>query len=408
MRAPIQFEHVWKRYNIHQEGQEGVDKAALRRLWHRLSQPARQFCALQDVCFEVQPAQTLGIIGPNGAGKSTILKLLSHITTPTSGRIIINGTLSALIEVGSGFHPELTGRENIYLTGAILGMRRREITSKLDSIIDFAGVSEFIDTPVKRYSSGMYVRLGFSIAAHLQADVLLLDEVLAVGDAAFQAKCFQRVSELQKNGVTIVFVSHDLTSVEMICDRVLLLNRGRIEMAGEAHEVTTTYQRLYGSVLPPPPPSEMEAESKGIQITSVTFRNGDGRSGSAFRTGNPLEVCLTFDVHRPVEDVIFQVFYYSADGRFHCQYTTAVEGQPINLETGTGMVTFISAELGLQPGIYYADATVKRRGASEDIDWLYRCATLRIDPGKIVAGKFYTPHEWHLVQGNSHVLTRAG
>src|SRR5919206_1977730 len=170
--------------------------------WRNLFRRRSDFWALRNVSFGVERGEALGIIGHNGAGKSTILKLLSSITAPTSGEITINGRLSALIEVGSGFHPELTGRENIYLNGSILGMRRREIAKKLDSIVEFAGVRQFIDTPVKRYSSGMYARLGFSIAAHLDPDILLLDEVLAVGDASFQAKCLQRIGELKRMGTT--------------------------------------------------------------------------------------------------------------------------------------------------------------------------------------------------------------
>src|SRR6266498_3026713 len=206
----LKFHRVSKRYRIQRDLNALAARTPLSGRLRNLTGKYEDFWALKDVSFQVTRGETLGIIGPNGAGKSTILKLLSKITVPTSGEIMINGLLSALIEVGSGFHPELTGLENIYLSGSILGMRRREITDKLDSIIDFAGVREFIDTPVKRYSSGMYVRLGFSIAAHLHSDVLLLDEVLAVGDAAFQTKCLKRILDLKDSGTTIVFISHDL------------------------------------------------------------------------------------------------------------------------------------------------------------------------------------------------------
>src|SRR5918992_1380165 len=185
----------------------GVSK---RYTIHNAPRGRAEFWALRDVSFDVQRGEAIGVIGANGAGKSTLLKVLASITAPTTGEIIIRGRLSALIEVGSGFHPELTGRENVFLCGAILGMRRREIDAKLDSIAEFAGLRPFLDVPVKRYSSGMYVRLGFSIAAHLEPDILLLDEVLAVGDAAFQAKCLQRITELKKGGTTMLFISHDL------------------------------------------------------------------------------------------------------------------------------------------------------------------------------------------------------
>src|SRR3954464_15218793 len=191
-------------------------------LWSRIRPSYQEFWALRGVSFTVQRGEALGIIGPNGAGKSTLLKLLSEITAPTSGEIRLHGRLSALIEVGSGFHPELTGRENVFLSGSILGMRRAEIAAKLDQIVDFAGVGDFIDAPVKWYSSGMYVRLGFSIAAHLEPQILIVDEVLAVGDAAFQQKCYDRIGALRTAGRTIVFISHDLWSVEHLCDRAIL------------------------------------------------------------------------------------------------------------------------------------------------------------------------------------------
>ena len=186
----------------------------------------------------------MGVIGRNGAGKSTLLKLLAGITAPTRGRIVIHGTVAALIEVGSGFHPELTGRENVFLSGAILGMGRREIAAKLESIVDFAGVGQFIDTPVKCYSSGYAVRLGFAVAAHLEADILLVDEVLAVGDdAEFQVKCLQRIQELRDRGVTSLFISHDLTAVERLCDSAILLEAGKIAATGAPAAVVAAYHR---------------------------------------------------------------------------------------------------------------------------------------------------------------------
>ncbi|MEP6779558.1 MAG: ABC transporter ATP-binding protein, partial [Gemmatimonadaceae bacterium] len=224
----IEFNDVSKRYLIDSNRSTLPSSGnTLARGIDRLRSKTEAFWAVRNVSFDVRRGEALGIIGHNGAGKSTILKLLSNITAPTSGSITIRGRLSALIEVGSGFHPELSGRENIFLSGSILGMRRREIATKLDSIVEFAGIRQFVDTPVKRYSSGMYVRLGFAIAAHLEPDILLLDEVLAVGDSAFQAKCLLRIKDLEAAGTTIVFISHDLLAVE----RVHKLDRGEVVAA---------------------------------------------------------------------------------------------------------------------------------------------------------------------------------
>src|SRR5690242_1338314 len=263
----LQLKKVSKKYRIRRETTtNGSFVGKLLSLRKR----REDFWALNDVSFNVPRGEALGIIGHNGAGKSTILKLLARITTPSSGEIMINGRLSALIEVGSGFHPELTGKENIYLNGSILGMLRREISSKLDSIVEFAELRQFIDTPVKRYSSGMYVRLGFSIAAHLNPDILLLDEVLAVGDAAFQQKCIERIAELRKDGRTIIFISHDLAAVHRLCDRALLLSHGSILSDGPARQVIDEYQQITfaNQELSDHPASKT---TKPAQCTSIAF-----------------------------------------------------------------------------------------------------------------------------------------
>src|ERR1700694_5860151 len=219
----LKLDHVSKKYNI------PASSNSPKRWYKRgFARGSSEMWALRDISFEVKEGEALGIVGHNGAGKTTMLKLLSSITAPTRGQITIRGRLAALVEVSSGFQPELTGRENIFLHGAMLGMRRAEIARKLSSIVEFSGVGQYIDVPVKRYSSGMYVRLGFSIAAHLDPDILLLDEVLAVGDLAFQVKCLERIAELGKDGRTMVFISHDLAAVYLPCDRALLLSHGSI------------------------------------------------------------------------------------------------------------------------------------------------------------------------------------
>jgi ABC-type polysaccharide/polyol phosphate transport system ATPase subunit len=399
----LKFDHVSKKYRVRQRSEDGVARNRILRKLQSLRGRAEDFWAVHDVSFEVKRGEALGIIGHNGAGKSTILKLLSNITAPSSGEIMINGRLSALIEVGSGFHPELTGRENIYLNGSILGMTRRQITDRLDSIVDFAGVRQFLDTPVKRYSSGMYVRLGFSIAAHLDPDILLLDEVLAVGDAAFQEKCLTRISEMKENGTTIVFISHDLGAVERLCDRVLLMQRGEIVASGEPREIVAQYQTVAAAFKSPSSDKEpMANQEKLAEVRALTFQDASGREADILHTGHPFTAHLDFMSHAHLEDVVFEVFFYSADGEQHCQCTTEVSGERIDLEPGAGAIEFDGPGLALLPGIYYTDVVIRERSTPKFFDWTqFNYTVLRVDPGKMVRGEYYMPHEWRLVQSGS-------
>ena len=245
MRGAVVFDQVWKQFTRGERHDSLRDliPAAARALFRRPAKAddSQQFWAVQDVSFDVQAGEALGIIGRNGAGKSTILKLLTRILKPTSGAARVRGRTGALIEVAAGFHPDLTGRENVYLQGAIMGMRRHEIAARFDEIVEFAGLARFIDTPVKRYSSGMNARLGFSIAAHLSPDVLLIDEVLAVGDLAFQQKCQKRMKEFRNQGIAIVFVSHHLPAVAQLCSHALLMDQGRAVRLGTPREVIAAY-----------------------------------------------------------------------------------------------------------------------------------------------------------------------
>lgn len=245
----IEFDHVSKCYQLgetHSSLREAIVHGARRLFNSRRIQKEQvaPFWAVKDVSFQVEQGEVLGIIGHNGAGKSTLLKLLSRVTPPTSGRIHRRGRMAALIELGAGFHPELSGRENIYLNGAILGLKRREIEAKFDDIVEFAELGPFIDTPIKRYSSGMYVRLAFAVAAHVQADLLLVDEVLSVGDGTFQSKSLARMRELRDNGATIIFVSHHMAAVQSFCSRVLLMDHGRLIMSGKPADVVERYEQV--------------------------------------------------------------------------------------------------------------------------------------------------------------------
>ena len=396
----LSFNRVSKRYRIRHESEETASRHPLIRKWNALWTHPEDFWAVRDVSFDVERGEALGIIGHNGAGKSTILKLLSNITTPTAGEIRINGRLAALIEVGSGFHPELTGRENIYLNGAILGMARSEITKKLESIIEFAGVRQFIDTPVKRFSSGMYVRLGFSIAAHLEPDILLLDEVLAVGDASFQKKCLDRISELKEAGTTIVFISHDLRAVERLCQRVLLLKRGQIVMNGPAKEVIAAYQND-ATLSSESVEVHKRGETKEVEIRTLSFLNDNGQMNPVFKTGEPLIARIDFDIHQPVNDAVFSVLLFTSDGESHCELTTEFSRDSLSLQRGKGSIEFRTDELGLLPGVYFTSVHVQQRGAQDVIHYQYKSTTLRVDFDRVVRGNFFLPHDWQVSQVES-------
>ncbi|SRR6266851_1860060 len=390
----LKFDRVSKKYDLRTASNSP-------RRWYKcaFAKRSEHMWALRDVSFEVKEGEALGIVGHNGAGKTTILRILSSITSPTQGEITVRGRLAALVEVSSGFHPELTGRENVYLHGAMLGMRRSEIRRKLDSIIEFSGVSQYIDVPVKRYSSGMYVRLGFSIAAHMDPDVLLLDEVLAVGDAAFQAKCLERIAELRKKGRTIVFISHDLAAVYRLCDRALLLSHGRVLMDGPARSVIDEYQRMTFAGEGTPVEDESGSETTA-RCTSVSFSSPD--SPASARTGYSMVARLGYRASRTIADVVFRISIYWPSGYLCAQLSTESSEGGIRLEAGAGVIEFQCPVLPVVPGLYRVDLAIEANG--QEINVQERCATLRVEPGKIASGDFYIENSWKVVQEASPLI----
>ncbi len=263
--------------------------------------------ALRDLSFEVAPGEVLGIIGRNGSGKSTLLKILSRITEPTTGRVELYGRVGSLLEVGTGFHPELTGRENIYLSGAILGMRRAEIARKFDEMVAFAEIEQFVDTPVKRYSSGMYVRLAFAVAAHLESQIILVDEVLAVGDAAFQKRCLAKIGEVVREGRTVLFVSHNMASIEALCESCLLIRQGRLEDKGEPGKIIERYMAAEAgqgsgerSLIDHPG----RRRDSIPMMTSVALFSDSRQPISGLRMGSPLSVRVSFSSPEPLRPII--------------------------------------------------------------------------------------------------------
>jgi lipopolysaccharide transport system ATP-binding protein len=303
-----------------------------QRLPHESDASGEKFWALRDVSFEVAPGEVVGLIGHNGAGKSTLLKILSRITAPTAGRAEMRGRISALLEVGTGFHPELTGRENVFLNGAILGMTKAEIRRKFDAIVDFAEIAQFIDTPVKRYSSGMYVRLAFAVAAHLEPEILVIDEVLAVGDSAFQKKCLGKMGDVARLGRTILFVSHNMAAVRSLCGRAIWLDGGRARSDGRSADVVEEYlrqsaagrddldiQRAIAS-LPPDPV---------FRLKSIAIRQ-EGCEGTNVVSGKPVEILIEYEVFRGTDGLHVYFELRDPDGvlLFESLHNGDVEGLP--------------------------------------------------------------------------------
>lgn len=279
--------------------------------------PDKVFYALNDVSFEIKQGEALGVVGPNGAGKSTILKLLANTTKPTFGKITKEGRLSALIELGAGFHPELTGRENVYLYGSIMGLKRREIHEKFDEIVAFAELEQFIDTPIKHYSSGMYARLGFAVAIHVDPEILLIDEVLAVGDMNFRKKCYERLHEiLSRERTTIVFVSHDIYRIQALCKKALFLSKGQIQMMGDTGEVISCYhnEMKKALLLKDPAFSEKRWGTGEVRITSVQLSDAEGKATDTYKTGSSLVIKITYHAPKKVDNPDFRFVIQTTDG----------------------------------------------------------------------------------------------
>jgi lipopolysaccharide transport system ATP-binding protein len=339
--------------------------AAARKLFsHPRSTEAKQeFWALRDATFTIQHGENVGIIGLNGAGKSTLLKILSRITDPTSGSGRIDGRVGALLEVGTGFHAELTGRENVYLYGSILGMRKAEIARKFDAIVEFAGITQFIDTPVKRYSSGMYVRLAFAVAAHMEPDILLLDEVLAVGDLAFQRKCLDYAKELQKRDATILFVSHNMFSIKTMCERVIYLRGGRIEHDGSVEGGIELYEkdcRMSALAWTGTKPEEWP-----IFITDSELLDEHGAPRRLFDFGEKMTLRLAYDTRKPVESPNFIVCIVRSDGVPVCNYSTEVDGLDLGRVSGAGSIELLLPPIKLVAEMYSISVLIRARGFQE-------------------------------------------
>jgi lipopolysaccharide transport system ATP-binding protein len=365
----LRMNHVFKRFRRGEQHDSLRDlipsliKRAVRKDRERSLAP-QEFWVLNDISLDIKKGETVGIIGHNGAGKSTMLKHLSGLMVPTRGSIDVKGRLSALIEVGAGFHPDLTGRENVFLNGVILGMTRAEVKRKFDEIVDFAGLEEFIDTPVKRYSSGMFARLGFSVAAHLEPDILVIDEVLSVGDFAFQRKGIEKMRQIAKSGATVIFVSHNLQAVAEFCQRGILLERGRVIEDGPTDQVIRRYLDTAMS--------HGERTARGpVRIVSTSIAGADGEIGK-FQGGSRARISVTLEASEAAERVAVVIQIFNAD--FYDVFHTSSERlghPPLSLAAGQKAECDFDVDLHLGAGTYYVGTYLYRYDAEREYDHVF-------------------------------------
>ena len=403
---------VYRRF-LHQHQFRTLKSALLTGSLITDLRPDETFTALDGVSFEVARGTTFGVIGENGSGKSTLLKLLAGITKPTRGSLAVAGRISALIELGAGFHPEISGRENVAINGIMLGLTRREVDERFDEIVDFAELREFIDAPVKTYSSGMYMRLGFSVAIHVDPDVLLIDEVLAVGDEAFTRKCLDKIGEFHRRGKTIVLVTHSLGLVEKMCDETLWLRHGRKAGIGDPKRVVDAYltyvaggEEALLARQAPAPEAETKPEgyregrwgSREVEITRVRLVDDRGQERHVFASGEGVTLRLEVEARAEVEDFVFGVGIFTTDGVSVYGTNTHIEDYVPRRAVGRGEVALELSDLRLVEGTYLLDVAVHRRDGTP-YDYHRGLHSFRVKSRIKDVGVYRPPHRWSFTGG---------
>ncbi len=403
----IQVENLSKQYKI------GVRKrhdtlrdqlmGGLRSMFSRNGAASERddiFWALRDVSLEIKRSEVVGIIGRNGAGKSTLLKILSRITEPTQGEAKIHGRVASLLEVGTGFHAELTGRENIYLNGSILGMKRVEIERKFDEIVDFSGIEKFIDTPVKHYSSGMYVRLAFAVAAHLEPEILIIDEVLSVGDAAFQKKCLAKMGDVANEGRTVLFVSHNMAAIQGLCSKGYLLSTGQVVAEGSPRTVVEQYLSDVSLGTPAALGERKDRQGTGeIQFSEVSTLDLKGRPIDVALSGQDINILLSYQspFDRPISRLDVHITFYTSLGQFMFNCSSEGSGHPFDVLPPNGQVVCHIPELPLAPGRYVFTLFSTIGGVIAD--WIQEAGCLQVGAGDYFGtGQLRTHEEGFLVK----------
>jgi lipopolysaccharide transport system ATP-binding protein len=387
--ALIHLDHVSKVFAVRHEAQDSFQSSFIR-LFRRENRRAKPFWAIRDVSFEVKRGDCFGVIGPNGSGKSTLLKLITRILEPTEGDIAVRGRIASLLELGAGFHPDLTGRENIYLNGSVYGMTRKQMQQRMHAIIDYAELGDFMDVPIRHYSSGMHVRLGFAVAIHTDPDILLVDEVLAVGDLAFQRKCLDSIQQFRSQGGTLLFVSHDSGTIEALCNRAIWLDHGRIRAEGAPLDVVMSYMNRVSEEAEEKAGSRAMAELEEgrrwgngrVQVTQVEMVDKSGRSRSAFAGGESLDIRLSYEVMEEIDEPVFGIGIHHQNGVHVCGPNTQFDGLRIPGHRGRGQVVYHIQELPLLEGAYVMSVAAVDAGDGEVYDYHDRAYPLRVLSGR--------------------------
>lgn len=431
----VKVRNVSKKFRVYHEKNLNLKYAVLNFLSGKKSSYYDEFWALKNINLEIRKGETIGIIGENGSGKSTLLKLMAKILYPDEGDIFTQGKFASLIEIGAGFHAELSGKENIYINGSILGFTKREVDANLEKIIDFSGLHKFIDNPIKTYSSGMYVRLGFSIAIHVNPDILLVDEILAVGDEKFQKKCLQKINGFKKQGKTIVIVSHDLQTIEKICDRVCLLDDGLLVSKGNPVDVISEYHKILYTkeekglraeqmeavqeeakpkeepsprqeALPqeetpaqeeaPPPPTNRWG-SKEAEIAKIEFLDAQNNNTDIFKTGESMKVRIHYTAHQKIEKPVFGIAFYREEGIHITGPNTKTSNYAIDSIEGEGVIEYIIHSIPFLPATYFFTASIYDFPCLHAYDHWERCFKFNViesDKIKERYGVVHIPSEW--------------
>ncbi len=410
VQPTISFKNVSKKFTYSHEQPQSIQETLISAFGRRQRHPKRNLWAVNDLSFDLYPGQSLGIIVRNGSGKSTVLKMIARIIRPTSGQVAVRGRVSALLELGAGFHPELTGRENIALNASVLGLSQEEVEQNFDAIVEFSELGEYIDMPVKHYSSGMYMRLGFSVAIHVDPDILIVDEILAVGDQAFQTKCIDRIHEMHRAGVSIILISHNLGVVRRMCSTLIWLENGRMRAKGPTEDVANQYKYQSDTTIG----RQLAAENVGrsfnrwgsreIEISDVRFLNAEGIEQSYYQTGDEMTIEIAYVAHEPVPKPEFGLAIFRQDGQQVNGPNSQLAGLDVGTVEGAGTIQYHIRELPLLPALYQVTAAIHNTQLTNAYDYHELAYPFRVVTGgtKETDGLVVLPSSWTWQKGSTH------